>query len=50
MKLEADGVKSMLRIYGRLKDNLPEPIDIKEIDEYVDRRMEKEIQAKLKGC
>lgn len=49
-KLGVDGVKSMLRIYGRLKDNLPEPIDIKEIDEYVDRRMEKEIQAKLKGC
>ena len=44
-KLGVDGVKSMLRIYGRLKDNLPEPIDIKEIDEYVDRRMEKEIQA-----
>lgn len=44
-KLGVDGVKSMLRIYGRLKDTLPEPVDIKEIDEYVDRRMEKEIQA-----
>ena len=44
-KLGVDGVKPMLRIYGRLKDTLPEPVDIKEIDEYVDRRMEKEIQA-----